>query len=81
MGFVDGLDMAWGLGVEGACAALGEAQKRPATLRCDADESGRIGSMREGYSTESSSAGAGPKEADAEIGREICKLSGCWKLV
>lgn len=39
MGLVDGLDMLWGLGAEEACAALGEAQKRPATLRYGGDES------------------------------------------
>lgn len=44
VGFVGGLDM---MGVEGACGASGEAQKRPATLKCDADESGLFKNMQE----------------------------------
>lgn len=64
VGFVGGLDMVRGLGAEGAFGASGDAQKRPATLRYDADESVFLEGIRNGASTESIRARAGLREYD-----------------
>ncbi len=52
------------MGAEGAGGALGEAQKKPATLRYGADESVFLEGIRNGASTESIRARTGLREYD-----------------